>query len=631
MKKFKRAIASLLCAVMILGSAPLGALIGFDFSGLFEIKAEAAEYSGICGDNLFWKLNTQTEELSIYGTGDMTDWSTMSDVPWYELRSEISSVTISGATSIGNNAFAGCYLIESITIPDSVTRMGQLGLKGSEYYDNEGNWENGALYIGKNLINTKDSISSKYTVKDGTRVIAGGAFLGNKTITEVNMPDSVLSIGLRAFDLCSNLTSVTLSESIDRIELGTFSNCDKLTSIVIPKKVKSIDRQAFYFSGLTEAYYPGTYDELLIEDANEELEISLIYESDSDRPYYTGPRENSVSWKLHTDGELIISGTGAMPDYKTYGPWYAHRSVVKTVNISDGITSIGKNAFRYCENLTSATIPKTVTNISNDAFHEGVDSLTDVYYAGSEKEWKEIDIGLFNSALSRATIHYNTDCEHNYASSVTKQPTCKEAGIRTFTCSECKDSYIEEIAKKAHTTSNWVVSTPATCTENGTKVKKCVDCGEIQQSEPIIATGHIPGEWVIIKPATTTTTGIKAQRCANCSEILISEDTPVLTEKVHGVSVSGGSIDYKSTIKIAPIINADEGVGYTVTYSSSNPDAVVIDENGNVIAKGVGVAEITVTVTDEKGNVVTDTCEIEVRYNWWQWIIRILLLGFLWY
>ena len=72
-------------------------------------------------------------------------------------------------------------------------------------------------------------------------------------------------------------------------------------------------------------------------------------------------------------------------------------------------------------------------------------------------------------------------------------------------------------------------------------------------------------------------------------------------------------------------------IDYTVEYSSSNPSVAYVDEFGEVYAAGEGSAEITCTVTDEYGNVVTDTCEVKVSFAWWQWIIRILLLGFLWY
>ena len=56
-----------------------------------------------------------------------------------------------------------------------------------------------------------------------------------------------------------------------------------------------------------------------------------------------------------------------------------------------------------------------------------------------------------------------------------------------------------------------------------------------------------------------------------------------------------------------------------------------VDENGNVYAAKTGSATITVTVTDEYGNKVTDTCDVNAQYTWWQWIIVIVLFGWIWY
>lgn len=102
-------------------------------------------------------------------------------------------------------------------------------------------------------------------------------------------------------------------------------------------------------------------------------------------------------------------------------------------------------------------------------------------------------------------------------------------------------------------------------------------------------------------------------------------------KKVNSVWLGDVSLNYKSSTTLIPDISSDEGVEYTVAYSSSDTSVATVDENGNVYAAGDGTAEITCTVTDEYGNVVTDTCEVNVSYAWWQWIIRILLLGFLWY
>lgn len=112
------------------------------------------------------------------------------------------------------------------------------------------------------------------------------------------------------------------------------------------------------------------------------------------------------------------------------------------------------------------------------------------------------------------------------------------------------------------------------------------------------------------------------------SEILVE---PEIKGKVHSVSINDISMSYKDSATITPTIKVDSGVKYTVSYSSSNTGVASVDENGNVSTGKTGSATITVTVTDEYGNTVSDTCNVEVKYTWWQWIIVIVLFGWIWY
>ncbi|MCD8353641.1 MAG: leucine-rich repeat domain-containing protein, partial [Clostridiales bacterium] len=80
------------------------------------VSAQAAS-SGTCGANLTWTYSSGT--LTISGTGDMTDWSSSSNVPWYSsYHTSITQVVIkSGVTSIGDYAFRNCSSLTSVTIP----------------------------------------------------------------------------------------------------------------------------------------------------------------------------------------------------------------------------------------------------------------------------------------------------------------------------------------------------------------------------------------------------------------------------------------------------------------------------------------------------------------------------------
>ena len=81
-------------------------------------------------------------------------------------------------------------------------------------------------------------------------------------------------------------------------------------------------------------------------------------------------------------------------------------SSLTSVTIPEGVWKIEDSVFSYCSSLTSVTIPKSVTSIGKDAFSYCW-SHKDVFYSGTEEEWKNISIGSNNYRLTNATIHYN--------------------------------------------------------------------------------------------------------------------------------------------------------------------------------------------------------------------------------
>ena len=114
--------------------------------------------------------------------------------------------TTYSVTSIGIAAFWDCESLTSITIPNSVTSIANAAFSNTGIYNDDSNWENGVLYISNCLIEVKPD-QATYTIKDGTRVIAGGAFYDCSYLTSITIPNSVTSIGEGAFALCDGLTS----------------------------------------------------------------------------------------------------------------------------------------------------------------------------------------------------------------------------------------------------------------------------------------------------------------------------------------------------------------------------------------------------------------------------------------
>ncbi len=108
-------------------------------------------------------------------------------------------------------------------------------------------------------------------------------------------------------------------------------------------------------------------------------------------------------------------------------------------------------------------------------------------------------------------------------------------------------------------------------------------------------------------------------------------DINVKKSYINSVSLADLTLNYKKSANLSPEISADEGAKYTVKYESSNPKVAAVDKNGKVTALKKGSAKITCTVTDSNGNTVSDNCNVTVKYSFGQWLIKILLFGWIWY
>lgn len=103
------------------------------------------------------------------------------------------------------------------------------------------------------------------------------------------------------------------------------------------------------------------------------------------------------------------------------------------------------------------------------------------------------------------------------------------------------------------------------------------------------------------------------------------------------VSISDITLNYKSSSTIKPVINSDEGASYTKTFTSSDTSVATVDYNSGKVTSvkqsglNRGSTVITCTVTDSYGNTVSDTCKVTVQFTAIQWIIKIVLFGWIWY
>ena len=222
----------------------------------------------------------------------------------------------------------------------------------------------------------------------------------------------------------------------------------------------------------------------------------------------------------------------------------------------------------------------------------------------------------------------STACDaHDYKAVVT-EPTCTEQGYTTYTCTKCNDSYVDNYTNAlGHDFGEWKLTTPATCTESGVETRYCSRCN-VTQTRDVNKSAHVFDEWKITTAPTTISDGVKTRYCKNCDAFETES-----VDKLKSISVKLNNIEtnYKKSGQLEPKITNPDNVGYKVEYKSSDPKCVIVDADGNYFAVKTGSAKITCTVTDEYGKVTTAECKVNVKYSVVQWIIMIVLFGWIWY
>lgn len=312
----------------------------------------------------------------------------------------IQSVTISNNISVIEvGAFDGCSSLKKVTLPATLKEV-QASAFGSCESLSEFKVSSSNPYFS--------SADGVLYNKNKTEIIScGGSKKGVFTV-----PSTVKSIASYAFDSCSGITSVTIPKSVTYIGQGAFYNCSKMTRInvnaanpnyksvnamllnksgteflacppgmsgkvTIPSGVKTIGAVSFdYCSKVTEIVMPSSV-----------TLIAALAFSDCDG-----------LTKVNIPNSVTTIGEGAFFDCDS----------LTEINIPSSVTEIMGLTFAECSQLTCVAIPKSVKTIGALAFYdtESNESIPCVIYDGTQAQWEQITIGLYNERLETTPMNY---------------------------------------------------------------------------------------------------------------------------------------------------------------------------------------------------------------------------------
>lgn len=268
----------------------------------------------------------------------------------------LTSITIpNSVTSIEEWAFSQCYGLKSITIPNSVTSIGR------------------GAFLGCSM--------TSITIPNGVTSIEEQTFVNCDNLTSITIPNSVTSIGTRAFYLCTNLTSITIPNSVTSIGEYAFEDCSSLTSVISlitdvfetgEDAFSGCDNATLYVpKGLVSTYSTKT-DWNRISNIQECWFDFCATNADGVTIYYKIVNETNKTCEV-TYGIDRSSGSAPAGGYTYYA------GVVNIPSSANGykVIGIGDYAFADCGDLTSVTIPNSVTYIKYAVFL-GCTSLTSI-------------------------------------------------------------------------------------------------------------------------------------------------------------------------------------------------------------------------------------------------------------
>lgn len=344
-------------------------------------------------DGIYYVLSGTTAKVSFMDEHEDVGYDDDGNVKydyWYDsdYKGDIiipASIDYNGKTytvdEIINHAFYNCKDLTSVTIPSTVVSIGEeafIGCSGLKkvYISDLERWckipftdkTSNPLYYAHSLF-LNDTEITELNIPQSVTSIGKYTFYNCFRITSVSIPNSVTSIGEHAFSHCSGLSSVTIPSSVTSIGTSAFYKCSNLADVTIPASVNSIGNSSFLgCTNLTSVTIPNTV-------------TSIAAKAFSGCTNLISATIGNGVTSIEVEAFKGCSSLNSIdiPNSVTYlgERVFMDCTNMNSVSISNGLTSVSNSSFYNCSSLTSVIIPDNVTSIGKEAF-SGCTSLSDI-------------------------------------------------------------------------------------------------------------------------------------------------------------------------------------------------------------------------------------------------------------
>lgn len=371
------------------------------FCFLTDLIIHAAIYSGSCGDNVKYSLDTETGVLKITGVGAMNDYLYVGDAPWYSKKSAIVSVEIyEGVTSVGIGAFEGCSNITSVTLGNSITSIKKAAfykcksitsvIMGAGITSIEERAFEGCET--KKVIWLTNTPPSGYTEISSTiNYVANNNYANLSYVKVYPFLSSMFEIdGIRYVPvspserICDAIDCV-YDESAENITIGE-SVTNKGISLKIQKiqpylcynntYIKKVNIESGYKGDVPSYSFYGCTS-IISADINNQgnIEQKAFYNSTTFNPAtFTITNSGNIGASAFESctkiSQLIIDNKGSIGE-----SCFSDCTSLQTATLGNSISYIGSYAFNNCKTLESIVIPNSIQALGKNAFN-GCSSMT---------------------------------------------------------------------------------------------------------------------------------------------------------------------------------------------------------------------------------------------------------------